>query len=139
MSPQRCVVHRVEIKSMKKLNKTSLKKKADTVFSLWMRKTIPYCQAQGLHLKCSTTLQNAHIVTRGNMTLRYHSANCLVLCSAHHFWFHRYPLEFVEMILNKYPEKYKYVQEHKNELTKMSVEDYQAIIKLYSKEALCQK
>ena len=121
---------------MKKPTKSSLKRKADLKFSLWMRKTIPYCQAQGLHLKCSTTLQNAHIVTRGNMTLRYNPANCLVLCSSHHFWFHRYPLEFVEMILDKYPEKYKYVQKHKNTLTKMTIEDYQNIIKLYSKEAL---
>jgi len=40
------------------------------------------------------------------------------------------------MILDKYPEKYKYVQKHKNTLTKMTIEDYQNIIKLYSKEAL---
>jgi len=120
-------------RNMKKPKKSTLKKKADALFSLWMRKTIPYCQAGGLHLRCSSTLQNAHIVTRGNMTLRYHSANCLVLCSAHHFWFHRYPLKFVEMIIDKFPEKYKYVQEHKNTLTKMTIEDYQNIIKLYEK------
>jgi hypothetical protein len=116
---------------MKKPAKSSLKKKADKLFSLWMRKKIPYCQAQGVQIKCSSTLQSAHIVTRGNMRLRYDPMNCLVLCSAHHFWFHRHPLEMVELILGKHHNKYNYVQKHKNERTNFTIEDYQSIIELY--------
>jgi hypothetical protein len=118
-------------KYMKKLNKKTLKAKADKVFSLWVRRTIGYCQAHD-GIKCSNTLQTAHIVTRGNLTLRYHPENVLCLCSAHHFWYHRHPLEFVEMLLDRFPKKYTYIQKHKNELTKMTIEDYQKIIKSYS-------
>lgn len=116
-----------------KNKKSNYKKRADTAFSLWVRKTIGHCQAQGYSIKCSSTLQCAHIVTRSNLTLRFNGNNVLCLCSAHHFWFHRHPLEFVEFILTRYPEKYKYVQAHKNELTNYTLDDYKELIKLYAK------
>jgi hypothetical protein len=116
---------------MKKPTKSRLKKRADTAFSLWVRKTIGHCQAEGYGIKCSSVLQCAHIVTRSNLTLRYNANNVLCLCSAHHFWFHRHPLEFVEFLLQRYVEKFNYVQKHKNELTNYSLDDYKKLIEMY--------
>ena len=115
-------------KPNKKVSKTALKKRADKLFSLLVR-SIGYCQAEGrTGIKCGGPLQACHIVTRSNLRLRYTTWNCVCLCSGHHSYFHRNPLDFIEFIATYYPEKLDFVQTHRYEITKMTPESYEKVI-----------
>lgn len=112
-----------------KPSKSTLKKKADKLFSETVR-SIGYCQAESrVKTKCGGALQCCHITTRSNLRLRYSTMNCVCLCMGHHRYFHQHPLEFIEFLATYYPEKLDYVQKHRYEICKMTVIDYQEIIK----------
>lgn len=115
--------------SMKKQKISLLKKKADKLFSLSVRK-YGKCQFMGLDtVKCSHVLQCAHIETRGTNRLRHDQQNALCLCSGHHWYYTNHPGDFDRIVQEFFPSQWKYVQEHKKELVKRTVEDYQNIIK----------
>jgi hypothetical protein len=116
---------------MKKLNKTSLKKKADKVLSLFIR-SYGKCQFKGKDtIHCSPILQCAHIETRGTNRLRHDLHNLLCLCGGHHWYYTNNPSKFDEMVQKYFPIQWKYVQKHKHELVKRTAEDYQNLIKTY--------
>ncbi|MGE5626469.1 MAG: hypothetical protein ACM3UK_00075 [Actinomycetes bacterium] len=77
-----------------KQTKTSLKKKADILFSQHIR-SLGYCE------KCGKTsnLQCAHIISRSVIHLRYEPKNALCLCAGCHlYWAHKEPLAFSEFV-----------------------------------------
>jgi len=115
-------------KKVKKINKSALKKKCDSLFGAKIR-SIGYCQAEGrTKIKCGGSLQCAHIVPRNVLRLRWNENNCLCLCASHHIiHFHRNPLSFIEFVAEYYPEKLAYVQKHRYEIKKMSVQDYEEL------------
>ena len=113
---------------MKKASKSSLKKKADVLFSLSVRK-FGKCQLKGLDkVKCSSVLQCMHIETRGTNRLRHDQQNALCGCSGHHVYYTYHPGDFDRLVQEFFPTQWKYVQKHKHELVKRTIEDYQKII-----------
>ncbi len=101
-------------------------KKADTLFSLYWRKKIGYCE------KCHKEegLQLAHIITRDCKKLRYEPKNKFVLCGGCHlFWAHKKPLEFAEFVkLKKGEEVYRWLIAESNKLEPLAVSFYKEII-----------
>ena len=121
---------------MKKLKKSTLKKKADKVLSLFIRR-YGKCQFKGKDtIHCSSVLQAAHIETRGTNRLRHDLHNLLCICAGHHWYYTNHPKSFDEMVQKYFPLQWKYVQLHKKEIVKRTTEDYQEIIQMYSKEAV---
>lgn len=117
----------------KKIKLSTLRNKADKVFSLWQRNKIPYCMAEGkIWSKCGGALQCAHIETRTNRNLRYDPMNVLTLCMGHHRYFHQHPLDFIEFLLTFYENKYDFVMNHKAEIVKLTADDYKKIIEEFS-------
>ena len=119
-------------KPKKKVKKGTLKRKADNLFSKYLRAKIPYCQAEGKTIcKCGGPLQLCHIITRGNLRLRYDENNCLVMCAGCHRFFTSRPFEFTEFVLTYYLEKFTYVMNHKEEKVQMKLQDYYYLIAKY--------
>lgn len=124
---------KLKLAKPKKINKTRLKRKADSLFSLKVR-SIGYCQAEGkMKGKCGGSLQCCHIQGRANYRLRWDEHNVLSMCAGHHRLSHTYPLDFVEMVMTYYPEKWAYVMKHKNETVKT---DYSALISTFQSPSL---
>ena len=74
----------------------TLKRKADKLFSEWVRK-------EGKCEWCNRTnvrFEAAHIFSRRYLSTRYQPINCLCLCSACHRKAHDQPVEFVEWVKN---------------------------------------
>ncbi len=78
----------------KKVNLTSLCKKADKLFSEHWRKRLGKCERCGKR----ENLQLAHIVTRSCRFLRFKRHNTFVLCAGCHLWGHRHPLLFADFV-----------------------------------------
>lgn len=79
---------------MKKLNKTSLKKKMDKLFSEKVR-AIGFCQYCG----STENLQTAHIFSRKNLSIRWDPENAVCLCVKHHlYWAHKEPVGFTRWV-----------------------------------------
>ena len=82
------------------------KAKADALFSQVIRR-LGYCEAENYGgRRCSTTLQTAHIITRGRSATRTDTRNAFCLCFAHHRWFHDYPREFSRFISRTWAAQY---------------------------------
>lgn len=111
----------------KKVKKTTLRNKADKLFSQRIRMN-GVCVAYSLHIRCGGALQCAHIISRANMRLRYDYHNAIPLCMAHHRWFHQHPFEFVEFIKTSFPLDYAYVMAHKDEKVKKTEDLYRGVI-----------
>jgi len=117
------------------VTKKSLKKKADKVFSLWIRHKFGYCQLKGLDsIRCSSQLQNMHIESRGRLGIRYNPKNALCGCSGHHVWYTFHPSDFDALVKKHFPKQWKYVEAHKNIRANYMIEDYQKIIKKFAIE-----
>lgn len=120
-----CQMKSMYLKKPKKLSRKVLKERCDDLFSKKVR-SIGYCQAEGADKKkCGGQLQCCHIEARDNHRLRWSPENCLCMCYTHHRTFHHHPLHFVEFVQEHYPEKWRYVMEHKNE--KATDIDYEAL------------
>ena len=116
----------------KKVKKTTLRNKADALFSQKTR-SIGFCQAAGrLKGQCGGALQTCHIEGRSNYRLRWNPNNVVCMCMGHHRIAHTNPLLFFEFILEYYPEKYDFISKHKNETVKMTVDIYKELIKVLS-------
>ena len=112
----------VKFPKPKKVKHSTLKRKCDVLFSSIVR-SFGRCQAKGAYCKCGGMLQCAHLISRWNLRLRWAMPNSLCLCAGHHRYFTNRPLEWVSFLQEHYPTQYAYVMEHKNELTKETLEE----------------
>lgn len=90
---------------MKKITRTSLKRKLDKEISRIVR-------ARGNCAKCRkiNNLQTAHIISRSNLAVRWDLKNCLCLCPDCHINFaHKNPILFAEFVQD-YLGDYEYEQ-----------------------------
>jgi len=92
-------------KKIKKPSKTTLRNKADKLFSAKIRAR-GACQLCG---KKDDTLQCAHIISRSNLHLRYNEKNALCLCAGDHLFWHRNPLSAIRWLQETYPDLYDYL------------------------------
>jgi hypothetical protein len=112
--------------------KSTLKRKADDAFGKLVRSK-GFCELAGKdHIHCGGTLQTMHIITRSNLRLRYDFKNVLCGCGGHHVWYTHNPSAFDNFIQNNFPDKWKYIMDHKNEKQKMTAEDYKKIIEEFN-------
>ena len=108
---------------------TQLTKKADKVFSLWIR------QRDGRCLRCGKkeNLQCAHIFSRSARSVRFEELNCITLCSGCHlFWAHKNPIEFTEFVKKLLGRKYTILKKKYTTLKQLKAEDLEKIIKKYA-------
>lgn len=76
-----------------------------------------------------TMFDDAHVVGRKNLTLRWDILNHLCLCfQCHRFFWHEEPLEAAKWFQEKYPERYKYLMAVKNNIVKRTEEDYENLL-----------
>jgi len=106
---------------IKKVKKTTLKRKCDILFSKLIR-SLDHCERDG-ELK---NLQTAHIYSRRILNLRYDPQNVLCLCSRCHFWMHQNPLEAMAWFNKAYPDRAEYLIKKRNTIEKI---DYNKILK----------
>jgi hypothetical protein len=112
----------------KSSSKTTLRNKADRLFSEHWRKKIGKCE------RCSKReyLQLCHIHTRGCIKLRYSRLNTLVLCAGCHRWAHDYPIRFSEFVKEKKGKgNYNILIRESNRLETIDIKYYQNIIDNY--------
>ena len=112
-------------KTKKQPTKTSLCRKADSLFSSYWRQKIGRCE------KCGNTqtLQLCHIITRGIRKLRFDRDNTVIMCASCHRHSHNKPLEFAEFVKEiKGEEIYKYLIKTSNILVPISRDFYIKII-----------
>lgn len=78
-------------------------------------------------VKCGRTrpyqLHPSHVITRANKKLRWDLNNLKTLCAHCHMAWHNDPVESAEWFKKTFPDRYEYLQAHRNELGKYSVED----------------
>ena len=106
----------------KKVNKSTLKKRCDTLFSLRIR-SVGQCVAPVVDCKHGGQLQCAHIITRWNLRLRWDEMNAICLCAGHHRFYTTRPLEWAELIKTYFPKQYTYVMAHKQELNEETLDE----------------
>lgn len=109
--------------------KTTLIKKADKIFSEYIRLSRGKCERCGK----KTNLQTAHIVSRDVKKLRYDEDNVFCFCGGCHlFWAHKKPLEFVEFIkATKGEAIYKYLLKTSQVLRPLGIDYYEKILAKY--------
>jgi 5-methylcytosine-specific restriction endonuclease McrA len=92
------------------------KNKLDKIFSLMVRShgVCEMCGKSGPNVH----LQAAHVITRSNLRLRWDFRNVMTLCAGCHLFWHKNPLESINWFNGVYPERAKYVLEHKDEIIK---------------------
>jgi 5-methylcytosine-specific restriction endonuclease McrA len=96
-------------------------KKLDIVFSKYIRLRDKRCQRCG----SEENLQNSHVVPRGNYALRWNEINCKALCiKCHIYYWHKDVLDARDWFANTFPDRVKYLQEHRNDTAKYTLEDY---------------
>lgn len=118
------------LQKKKKVKKSTLRNKADLLFSQAIRSP-GLCFSAGMYIKCGGSLQCAHIISRGTTSLRFDPMNAIPLCMGHHRWFHQHPFEFVEFVKQAFPKQYKYVMAHKNDTVKKTEDLYREVIEKY--------
>jgi len=111
----------------KRENKGKYKRLADKLLSKFIR-SLDHCEKCGA-AKRQAQLQCAHIYSRSNLRLRYDIQNVLCLCAKCHFWSHKNGLDFAIWVNDAWPERVRYLRKHKDEYTKLTVNDYKKIIK----------
>ena len=108
----------------RKVKKSTLKRKADILFSLLIR-------SRGSCEMCGKTqnLQCAHVYSRSNLHLRYDPKNALCLCSGcHMFRWHKEPADSILWFQGVYKDEWEYLVKEKN-IIEHTI-DYEKIIKL---------
>lgn len=116
----------------KKVKKSTLRNKADKLFSLQVR-SIGKCELAGKDkITCNGNLQCMHIITRGVTALRFNPMNVLCGCAAHHMYYTHHPVEWVLFISQNFKEKFKFVVEHKDDVVKKTEDLYRSVIERYT-------
>lgn len=117
---------------VKKVKKSTLRNKADALFSKHIR-SFGGCQAMTYEdVRCDGVLQCAHLTTRGNMRLRFDENNAICMCAGHHRFFTNHPLEWSLFLQTWHKNKYDYVMVHKNEKIKKTEDLYREVIERYT-------
>jgi len=88
------------LRHQRKGSHASLKRKADKLFSAWIRSE-GRCEWCGKRAE-PRNLEAAHIFSRRFLTTRWDYNNCLALCHACHRKAHDKPIEFVEFVKSDY-------------------------------------
>ncbi len=112
-------------KTKKKVKRTTLRNKADLLFSKIIR-------GRGACERClkETTLQTSHIISRRYLHLRYDLRNALCFCAGCHMWWHHNPLEAISWYIETHPNDYKYLMKEKHVYEKV---DYEKVIEKLKK------
>jgi len=101
------------------MKKTTIRNKLDKICSEIVR-------ARGKCEKCGSrnNLQCCHIFSRTYNNTRWDLENLLSLCAGCHFWGHKNPIGFTELVRAKLgEEKYELLKEKHNQITKYTVDD----------------
>ena len=84
-----------------------------------------WVEGQGRHI--------SHVIPKSEgKVLRWDMENLCVLCYYCHIqkWHHN-PMDAAKWFKSQFPERWKYLQEHRREIVKWKAEDYQRMIKEY--------
>ena len=103
--------------------KTYYKRKIDA----WVSKKVRekgYCEWCGTR---SGQMQCAHVVGRANHTLRFDLKNVLCLCATCHRKAHNDPIGYTMWFQSKFPDRFTYLNELKNTITKRTLNDYKEL------------
>ena len=103
-------------KKVKKVKRSTLKNKADKLWSQTIRKVGVCMLSDDDDVRCGGVLQAAHIIGRSNHALRWDLQNGLCICSGHHRYYTSHPFYWNILIENKFPNKYKYLVDHRNKI-----------------------
>jgi len=106
-------------------------KKADLIFSAWIRARDKKCVTQGPY--CSDNLQCSHLIRRGKRSVRFSEINCNCQC-AHCNYLHNYePHHYTNWFIKKYGnEVYEKLCQEANTIKKFSRSELEVIINRYS-------
>ena len=116
---------------VKKIKKSTLRNKADSLFSKHIR-SLGLCKLRGRDkIRCSQVLQCMHIITRGNTTLRYNPLNAVCGCSGHHVYYTNHPDEWVMLVQREWPDAWKILQAERTVKTKKTEDLYREVIERY--------
>ena len=113
---------------LKKASKKTLKRKADAVFSKYIRSR-NVCQWCGA---VNDTLQCCHIFSRRFLVTRWDEFNALCLDARCHFKAHQQPIEFTEFI-KKFLGESRYNALRRKAKTSLVKQDLQVIITKYQR------
>lgn len=123
---------------MKKKTVSSLKKKADAVFSLWIRKK--YADSRG-YVACYTCgvkkpikeMQCGHFIRRSVNSLRFSEANCRPQCpGCNVFMRGNYPRYATELVRECGPDILKKLDRESRKLKQWTVPELEKLIERYS-------
>jgi|WetSurMetagenome_2_1015567.scaffolds.fasta_scaffold569914_2 hypothetical protein len=121
---------KIKFPKIKKINKKALKRKADKLFADIV-KVEGKCKLKGLDkVTCTDSIQCMHIIGRANHNLRWDTLNGLAGCSGHHMYYTQHPWEWTELIKAKFPERYEYLNEHRNEIWDGDIENVLELLKI---------
>ena len=109
---------------------SSLKKKADLTFSVWIRNrdknTCVLCGKKEM-------IQCGHLIKRGKMATRYDKRNCNALCSGCNYRDNFEPQHYVVWFINKWgASTYKFLVEESKHICQMKRQDFLDLIKQYA-------
>lgn len=92
----------IRILKVKQPSRTILKRRADILFSQYIRRRDGKCQRCG----SMERLQCAHIVSRAYLTIRWDPRNAMALCAGCHMYFTHHPIEWEMWVDDKFGEEY---------------------------------
>src|SRR3990167_7670347 len=98
-----------------KSKRTKLIQKADALIRERVRERDKVCQ------KCGSpqASQPSHVYSRNDKRIRWDENNILWMCYFCHIqWWHREPMEAHEWFKAKFPDRWKYLQKKRKELSK---------------------
>lgn len=109
-----------------------VKKKLDTIFSLYIRAKFPkVCYTCGK----ATKLQNGHFVSRKHLATRWSEDNCRPQCWGCNGYGKGMPLEFEEKLIKEYGKKFiEKLKASRHQTLKLDREWYEEKIEYYKKK-----
>lgn len=105
-------------------SKTSWKREADALQSKVVR-LVGRCD-RCFKTASNVQLQDAHVITRSNLHLRYDPQNHMCLCASCHRLWHSEPLLMIGWFKDNYPERAAYLEKERNVIEHTL--DYEAIV-----------
>ena len=120
-------------KKIKVVKKSTLKHKADQLWSLAVRKRDGACMFKGKgSVRCGGALQGGHIEGRQNHSIRWALVNGLAMCAGHNKWFKHNEDELKKLVAKHYPKVAAWVKKHvvKGQSMQVKLHEYREIITL---------
>lgn len=72
-----------------------------------------------------------HGVTRGCTAIRYEPMNAWCGCAGHHVWFTNNEHAWEEVMEKHFPDKWAFIEKHKNDTVKKTEDLYKEVIERY--------